>query len=370
MSSRLLLYRNAPHGRACMGPLVIALIGAGSRSFGPDTVRDILLSDALAERRLELRLMDIVADSLAEIGRYAKSLAERLGRNVEVGTTAALAEALAGAQFVVTAVEVERNLYWAQDYHIPRKYGFRHVFGENGGPGSLFHALRTMKGMVHIARTMERICPSALLLNYSNPMHKVCDAIATLSKTPCVGLCHGVWMGMEQISYILDKPSAKATGWRTGMRSAWRASCCAGSVSIPRRRAVTWANTSAGRTSSAPTSWTGSTTRRMGVPGNGGKCRSTCRSRTLMGPSARSRSRSANTGGSKSRNSPPPASSPFPSWSRSPAASNAASTPSTFPIAASSPTCPTAWWWRSRGRATPRACIPSGCSRCRKQSPR
>ncbi len=189
-----------------MGPLVIALIGAGSRSFGPDTVRDILLSDALAERRLELRLMDIVADSLAEIGRYAKSLAERLGRNVEVGTTAALAEALAGAQFVVTAVEVERNLYWAQDYHIPRKYGFRHVFGENGGPGSLFHALRTMKGMVHIARTMERICPSALLLNYSNPMHKVCDAIATLSKTPCVGLCHGVWMGMEQISYILDKP--------------------------------------------------------------------------------------------------------------------------------------------------------------------
>ena len=63
-----------------------------------------------------------------------------------------------------------------------------------------------MKAMVPIARAMERICQDAILLNYTNPMHKVSDAIATLSKTPCIGLCHGVWMGMEQVAYILDKP--------------------------------------------------------------------------------------------------------------------------------------------------------------------
>jgi alpha-galactosidase/6-phospho-beta-glucosidase family protein len=189
-----------------MEPIIIALVGAGSRSFGPETVRDVLLSEALTQHRINLRLMDIVADNLSDIGRYAKSLAEKLGRNCEVSTTTSMQAALDGAQFVVTAVEIERSLYWAQDYLIPRKYGFRQVFAENGGPGSLFHALRAMKGMVPIARTMERICPDAILLNYSNPMHKVCDAITTLSKTRCVGLCHGVWMGMEQVSYILDKP--------------------------------------------------------------------------------------------------------------------------------------------------------------------
>ena len=189
-----------------MEPIIIALIGAGSRSFGPETVRDILLSEALTHRRIKLRLMDIVADRLSDISRYAKSLGEKLGRSSEISTTTSLEAALDGAQFVVTAVEIERSLYWAQDYHIPRKYGFRQVFAENGGPGSLFHALRAMKGMVHIAHTMERICPDAILLNYTNPMHKVCDAIATLSKTRCVGLCHGVWMGMEQVSYILNKP--------------------------------------------------------------------------------------------------------------------------------------------------------------------
>src|SRR5437588_12076893 len=90
--------------------------------------------------------------------------------------------------------------YWAQDFHIPRKYGFRQVFAENGGPGSLFHGLRAMRAMVPIAHAMERICPDAVLLNYTNPMHKVCDAIATLSKIQCVGLCHGGGMGIGQVA--------------------------------------------------------------------------------------------------------------------------------------------------------------------------
>ena len=189
-----------------MEAVAIALIGAGSRSFGPETVRDVLLSETLAQRPIKLRLMDIAADRLSDIDRYAKSLVEKLGRDCEVSATTALEAALAGTQFVVTAVEIERSRFWAQDYHIPRKYGFRQVFAENGGPGSLFHGLRAMKGMVHIARAMERVCPKAVLFNYTNPMHKVCDAVSTLSKTPCIGLCHGVWMGMEQVSYILDKP--------------------------------------------------------------------------------------------------------------------------------------------------------------------
>src|SRR5215470_9540815 len=100
-----------------MEPVIIALIGAGSRSFGPETVRDVLLSEVLAHRPVELRLMDIVADNLLDIGRCAKSLAEKLGRNAEIRTTTALETALEGAQFIVTAVELGRSLYWAQDFH-------------------------------------------------------------------------------------------------------------------------------------------------------------------------------------------------------------------------------------------------------------
>src|SRR5215472_13221632 len=122
-----------------MEPVIIALIGAGSRSFGPETVRDVLLSEALAQRHVELRLMDILADSLLDISRYAKSLVEKLGRNAKVSKTTALEAALEGAQFVVTAVQEYRLLHCQQDFHIPCKHGFRQVLAQNGGKGSNYH---------------------------------------------------------------------------------------------------------------------------------------------------------------------------------------------------------------------------------------
>jgi alpha-galactosidase/6-phospho-beta-glucosidase family protein len=93
-----------------MEPIVIALVGAGSRSFGPETVRDILLSEALTQHCINLRLMDVVANNLSDIGRYAKSLAERLSRNCEVSTTTDLGAALDRAQFVVAAVSGEASI--------------------------------------------------------------------------------------------------------------------------------------------------------------------------------------------------------------------------------------------------------------------
>ena len=181
----------------------IVLIGAGSRSFGPGTVRDVLLSDPLAESGVELVLMDRVAENLVDIKAYARHVSKRLGRAAEITATTDLEVALRGAAFVVTAIEVDRYLYWSQDFHIPRKYGFRQVYGENGGPGGLFHALRNMGPTIHIARTMERLCPSAPMLNFTNPEHKLCEAVSRLTSVQAVGLCHGVFMGREQIASML-----------------------------------------------------------------------------------------------------------------------------------------------------------------------
>lgn len=193
-----------------MNRVKIVLVGAGSRSFGPSTVRDVLLSEVLAEREVELALMDINPDTVEEVRRYAKSVAEKLGRGkVCISADTDLDRALEGADFVVDAVEVSRDTYWAMDYHIPRRYGFKQIYGENGGPGSHFHALRTMKLIVEIARAMERQCPGALLLNYTNPMHKLCQAATQLTKTPTVGLCHGIYMGRGQLAFMLDRPLEK-----------------------------------------------------------------------------------------------------------------------------------------------------------------
>ena len=63
--------------------LKVALVGAGSRSFGPSTVRDVLLSDSLCSLNLELCLMDISDPALDDVEGYAKWVAEKLVKTAQ-----------------------------------------------------------------------------------------------------------------------------------------------------------------------------------------------------------------------------------------------------------------------------------------------
>lgn len=197
--------------------LKIVLVGAGSREFGPATIRDILLSDALCAEDLEISLMDVGAAALPATQAYAEAVAQRLGRRVAITHTTDLDEALPGADFVVTAIEIKRYYYWAQDFHVPRQHGFRQVYGENGGPGGLFHALRNMGPSLEIARAMERHCPEAWLLNYTNPLTKLCEALTRLSAVRTIGLCHGVFAGKQQLCHLLDLSHDDLEAYASGL---------------------------------------------------------------------------------------------------------------------------------------------------------
>ncbi|WP_029290324.1 hypothetical protein [Cellulomonas sp. HZM] len=184
----------------------VTLIGAASRDWGAQCVRDVLLSEPLAGDGLELVLMDLLAEPLAEVEAYAHDVAGRLHHNAKIWSTTDLERAVEGSSYVVTAIETNRYHYWSQDFHLPRKYGFKQVFGENGGPGSLFHALRQIPPLLEIARTMERLAPGSVLLNFSNPEHKVVEAITRLTSVQAVGLCGGYFGGSRQIAALLDVP--------------------------------------------------------------------------------------------------------------------------------------------------------------------
>lgn len=191
-----------------MNTLKIAFIGAGSRSFAGRTLADVLLSAPLRALDLELVLMDVIAEHIDHTAAFCRRAAAQLGRPVTIRTTTHLDEAVAGAAFVVTAFEVNRYFYWAQDFHVPRLYGSEQVYGENGGPGGIFHALRNMGPILQVAAAMERLCPDAWLINFSNPESKLCEALDRLTKVKAIGLCHGVFMGREQIARLLEMPLA------------------------------------------------------------------------------------------------------------------------------------------------------------------
>ena len=195
----------------------IVLVGAASREFGPATIRDVLLSDILCDGGIELALVDTDPSGLPRTRTYAEAVAERLGRSATVTATTQLADALPGADAVIVAIEINRYFHWAQDFHVPRAFGFRQIYGENGGPGGLFHALRNMGPTVEIARAMETHCPDAWFVNYTNPLTKLCEAVSRLTEVRVVGLCHGVFHGIEQMARFLQLPPGRLDARASGL---------------------------------------------------------------------------------------------------------------------------------------------------------
>lgn len=183
--------------------LKIAIIGAGSVSFCPSTVLDIFKSEEINTLPLEIALMDIKKEALDVSFGFCQKIRDKKNPQAKISATTNLKEALQGADFVVTAIEKNRYHYWSQDFHIPRKYGFRQIYGENGGPGGLFHTLRNLGPMLEIAHAMEEVCPDALLLNYTNPEAKLVEIILKSTNIKAVGLCHGEWWGVWQVAHML-----------------------------------------------------------------------------------------------------------------------------------------------------------------------
>ncbi|MDR0299809.1 MAG: hypothetical protein LBI13_06975, partial [Streptococcaceae bacterium] len=189
-----------------MKNIKVALIGAGSVQFAVGALHDLALSEKLrTDAHLSVCLMDIAADNMQRTYDYALKLKKHLVHPMSITQTLNLEEALTGADFAITAIELERYEYWSMDFHIPRRYGSSQIYGENGGPGSMFHTLRNIGPMLHIAHTMEELCPEAWLINYTNPEAKLVEAISKLTKIHVVGLCHGLDMGIDQISKFLER---------------------------------------------------------------------------------------------------------------------------------------------------------------------
>ncbi len=172
--------------------LRIVLIGAGSREFSRGLVNDLVLEEALlSERETELWMVDIDPAALDVMYAYAQRAVRHRGVSVKVFRTTDRREALPGADYVLLAVELKRMELWEQDFRLPVALGMRHAYGENGGPGALFHTLRNYEIIFPILEDIERLCPEALLLNFTNPEARILKAILTLTKVRAIGLCHG-----------------------------------------------------------------------------------------------------------------------------------------------------------------------------------
>ncbi len=172
-------------------PVTVTMLGAGSM-FTPELSKDLFLIPEHAGGTIAL--VDIDEHRLATMARLVERIATELGvaDRWHVTATTDRCEALPGSDYVVNCIEVSGVDYVGFDNDIPARYGVDQCIGDTVGPGGVFKGLRTIPVWLDVLADVERLCPQAIVLNYTNPMSMMCLAAARRSRVPVVGLCHSV----------------------------------------------------------------------------------------------------------------------------------------------------------------------------------
>ncbi len=198
----------------------IAFIGAGSLGFTRGLVRDVLTFPLLSDATI--CLMDINAERLDFARKSVQRIVDMGHYPAKVEATMDRVEALKGADFVLVTILVGETEIWRYDIEIPKKYGVDTNVGDTRGPSGIFRALRTIPVMVSIVKDMERYCPDAIMLNYTNPMAMLCRALQRVSDIPVTGLCHSVQGTAEMLAEWIGAPMSEVTYTCAGINhQAW-----------------------------------------------------------------------------------------------------------------------------------------------------
>ena len=184
----------------------IVLIGAGSTNFGLGTVSDLFKSQVFQGSTIILH--DINKEALRKTEKIALQFKEQKKININIEAHLSRKDALQDADYCVISIEVgDRFELWEQDWKIPQQFGIKQVFGENGGPGGMFHSMRIIPPILEICEDISRICPDAIVFSYSNPMQRICHTVTTkYPKLKFTGLCHEIASMERHLPEMLNTP--------------------------------------------------------------------------------------------------------------------------------------------------------------------
>ncbi len=193
----------------------IAYIGGGSRGWAWGLMSDLALADDISGT---VYLYDIdrkAAENNEIIGNKIKDIDGcKSVWNYKACDT--IDEAFLGADFVVISILPATFDEMESDVHTPEKYGIYQSVGDTSGPGGIIRALRTVPMYAEIAKAVEKNCPDAWVISYTNPMTVCINTLYTVfPKIKAFGCCHEVFGTQKLLASAVEeilglpKPSRK-----------------------------------------------------------------------------------------------------------------------------------------------------------------
>jgi len=173
--------------------LIIAYIGGGSMNWARELMGDLAIEPQLSG---VVRLYDIdfeAAKINETIGNQLSDYPETCGKWVyEAKRT--LEDTLTNADFVVISILPGTFDEMESDVHTPEKYGIYQSVGDTVGPGGILRSMRAIPMYVEIAEAIKVYCPSAWIINYTNPMSACTGTLYRIfPQIKAFGCCHEVF---------------------------------------------------------------------------------------------------------------------------------------------------------------------------------
>ena len=172
--------------------------------IGGAGIRVPLLVNGLVQSDLpisDIALYDVDQERLRIIGQ----LASRFSGTARLAVASTVAEAVEGADFVFISIRVGGIAGRARDESIALAHGV--VGQETVGPGGFAMALRTVPALVGYAREVMAHAPGAWIINFTNPVGIVTQAVRSATGARVIGICDTPTELFEEVAHVLEVPS-------------------------------------------------------------------------------------------------------------------------------------------------------------------
>jgi alpha-galactosidase/6-phospho-beta-glucosidase family protein len=179
---------------------VIGVIGASSL-WSPTLITDLM---AVFQEPLDIRFIDIDPHALQLCQQWGEAATKHYGRKDKFSTYTDRRKALEGVDAVIVTISTGglESMRW--DIEIPEKYGIYATVGDTVGPGGWSRSIRNIPVFQGFAKDFDEICPTAFIINYTNPMSALTATLAQSCRNPVVGLCHSYFEMKDVIQQILN----------------------------------------------------------------------------------------------------------------------------------------------------------------------
>jgi 6-phospho-beta-glucosidase len=142
-------------------------------------------------------------------GRLSVELAGALGRPGAVQLTADAEQAFASADFVFSAIRVGGDAARVVDEEVALRRGI--VGQETTGPGGCAMALRTIPVLLGYCDILARCAPGAVLINFTNPVGVITQAISLRTSVRVVGVCDTPSSTLDRLAGFLGADRDKVS---------------------------------------------------------------------------------------------------------------------------------------------------------------